>query len=67
MYSCGELLLFQDCMGKLYEAAVAFFEIAEAEVRKGKGFLTLITGFKSCLCYISLKIVFYESLDLVDH
>ena len=26
----------QDCMGKLYEAAVTFFEISEAEAKKGK-------------------------------
>ena len=28
----------QDCMGKLYEAAVVLFEISEAEVKKGKIF-----------------------------
>lgn len=56
-------------MGKLYEAAVAFFEISEAEVKKWKIFFfkTLITGFESYLCYFSLKVVLYESLDLVDH
>lgn len=57
-----------DCMSKPDEAAVAFLDIFEAEVPKGNilGF-TLIRGFESCLCYFSIKIALYGSLDLADH